>query len=53
MTEAAWIECQEIGCVNGISIDARHWRNFEDRWTCTAHTPHTNPRTITRNEETK
>lgn len=32
---AAWIPCSELGCENGLTVDARHVRNFDGRdWTC-------------------
>jgi len=38
---AVWIECQEIGCPNGIAVHWRHVRNFEDRYRCDDHTQET------------
>jgi len=38
MREPAWIACSEIGCENGLTVDARHAANFECReWHCQEH----------------
>lgn len=38
MRELAWIECDELGCTNGLQIDSRHARNFDGReWYCAEH----------------
>jgi hypothetical protein len=36
--DIAWVPCDELGCTNGLVIDARHARNFDGRdWYCQEH----------------
>lgn len=32
-----WIQCQEVGCPNGIGVWHKHAANLQDRWLCDEH----------------
>lgn len=37
MTDSIWIQCEEIGCPNGIGVWHKHAPNFIGRFWCPAH----------------